>query len=286
MRIAFLDTIDYDYTIDTVYQQPLGGTSSAVCYLAEALAVLGQEVFLLNKTTTPGRSRGVIVLPFTALSAQLRQSLDVLVVVNLAGQGVQLRQVLSPHTRLILWTGHAHDQPAMLPLSQIQERSTYDRFVFVSQWQSQQFQRCFDLDPSRIRVLRNAISPAFRNRFPTGVPILARKANPPVLAYTSTPFRGLELLLELFPQIQQAVPGTRLKVFSSMKVYNLLDTDHETLYRQCQATEGVEYIGSLPQPAASRTSVRDAAGLSQHLCRNLLHCRHGSHGDRLPDCHH
>ena len=252
MRIAFLDTLDYDYTIDSAYQRPLGGSSSAVCYLAEALTALGQDVFLLNKTTTPGRSRGVIVLPFAALSARLRQSLDVLVVVNLAGQGTQLRQVLSPSTRLILWTGHAHDQPAMQPLSHAQERSAYDGFVLVSQWQRQQFQRCFDLDLSRTQVLRNAISPAFRDRFPADRSILSYKASPPVLAYTSTPFRGLNLLLDLFPSLRQALPGTRLKVFSSMKVYNLSDADHEELYRQCQETEGVEYIGSLPQPQLAR----------------------------------
>ena len=54
MRIAFLDVVDYDYTPEMVYEQPLGGSSSAVCYLAEELVKQGQEVFLLNKTTTPG----------------------------------------------------------------------------------------------------------------------------------------------------------------------------------------------------------------------------------------
>ncbi len=29
MRIGFLDTADYDYTIETVYQRLLGGSSSA-----------------------------------------------------------------------------------------------------------------------------------------------------------------------------------------------------------------------------------------------------------------
>lgn len=247
MRIAFLDTADHDYTIASVYQQPLGGTSSAVCYLAETLAGLGQDIFLLNKTTTPGRSHGVIVLPFAAVPSQWYESLDGLVMVNLAGQGKQLRQRL-PETRLILWTGHAHDQPAMQGLHEVEERSAYDGFALVSEWQRQQFQQHFGLDFSRTQVLRNAISPAFCDRFPAPGAILSRKANPPILAYTSTPFRGLDLLLQTFPQIRQAVPGTRLKVFSSMKVYNLPDTNYEGLYCQCQETEGVEYIGARPQP--------------------------------------
>jgi len=248
VRIAFLDTANHDYTIASVYQQPLGGTSSAVCYLAEAMAKWGQEVFLLNKTTTPGRSCGVIVLPFAAVPSQWYESLDALVVVNLAGQGRQLRQRLPEKTRLILWTGHAHDQPAMQGLHDPDDRSTYDSFVLVSEWQRQQFHQHFNLDLSRTRVLRNAISPAFCDRFPNPASILSCKTKPPVLAYTSTPFRGLDLLLKVFPKIREAVPEVSLKVFSSMKVYNLPDTEYEGLYHRCQMMEGVQYIGSLSQP--------------------------------------
>ena len=40
MRIAFLDTNELDYTADTPYRQPLGGSQSAICYLAAELAQL------------------------------------------------------------------------------------------------------------------------------------------------------------------------------------------------------------------------------------------------------
>lgn len=77
-----------------------------------------------------------------------------------------------------------------------------------------------------------------------------------MLAYTSTPFRGWDLLLDIFPHIRQAVPGTRLKVFSSIKVYHVSDVaDQENygeLYRQCQETEGVEYIGAISQTELAR----------------------------------
>ncbi|QZZ20866.1 glycosyltransferase family 4 protein [Leptothermofonsia sichuanensis E412] len=249
MRIAFLDTIDYDYTIDTAYQKPLGGSSSALCYLAEALVKQQQEVFLLNKTTTPGWSRGVMCLPFYELSPEIRQSFDVLVVVNMAGEGQSMKQVLNPATKLILWSGHAHNQPFMQGLLDREEQQVYDGIALVSDWQRDQYHHHFGIDLSQMRVLRNAISPAFRDRFPPSSPILAQKTQPPVLAYTSTPFRGLDILLEVFPRICKAVPGTVLQVFSSMKVYNMADTDYEPLYQQCRQMEGVEYIGSVSQPA-------------------------------------
>ncbi|MEG4007423.1 hypothetical protein QUA41_16185 [Microcoleus sp. Pol11C1] len=51
MKIGFLDTYTWDYNIETPYREPLGGTQSAICYLAEALAAQGNEVFLLNNTS-------------------------------------------------------------------------------------------------------------------------------------------------------------------------------------------------------------------------------------------
>jgi hypothetical protein len=54
MKIGFLDTYTWDYNIETPYCKPLGGTQSAICYLAEALAAQGNEVFLLNNTSSRG----------------------------------------------------------------------------------------------------------------------------------------------------------------------------------------------------------------------------------------
>ena len=59
MKIGFLDTYTWDYNIETPYCKPLGGTQSAICYLAEALAAQGNEVFLLNNTSESGMWRGV-----------------------------------------------------------------------------------------------------------------------------------------------------------------------------------------------------------------------------------
>ncbi len=212
MRIAFLDTIDDDYIVESVYRKPMGGSSSAVCYLTEELAKRQQEVFLLNKTTTPGRSRGVMCLRFDTLSPQLRESLDILVVVSMAGQG-QIRQMLAAKTRLVLWIHHAHDQPFIQGLYEAEERNVYDGFAFVSHWQYEQYCQTFGIDQSRANVLGNAISPAFCDRFPNNAPILPKKTYPPTLVYTSTPFRGLNILLDVFPKIRQAVPGAVLKVF-------------------------------------------------------------------------
>ncbi|MCU0547382.1 MAG: tetratricopeptide repeat protein [Oscillatoriaceae cyanobacterium Prado104] len=258
MKIAFLDTYTWDYTIETPYRQPLGGTQSAICYLAEALAALGNEVFLLNNTSVSGMSRGVNCKRRTADAENLKlmRSLDVLILVNIAGKVGQIKPHLGEQTKLILWI---HNEPGFVFLENFNnpdEINACDALVFVSDWQRSQFCSRFGIDLNRCHVLRNAIAPCFANLFSDNVSILAQKSRPPILAYTSTPFRGLDILLKVFPAIRQAVPGTKLKVFSSMKVHQIDGNADEIffgeLYRQCQETEGVEYIGSVPQPELVR----------------------------------
>jgi hypothetical protein len=82
-------------------------------------------------------------------------------------------------------------------------------------------------------------------------PSVASGARPRRLAYASTPFRGLDVLLDVFPRIRAACPDAELEVFSSMQVYGLSEADdrnqYGALYRKAEQP-GVRLIGSLPQP--------------------------------------
>ena len=110
----------------------------------------------------------------------------------------------------------AADQPAMQPLQAAAVRDLFHGFALVSDWQRQCYARQFALDPGRCQVLRNAAGPPFVELFADGHAAWAAKTWPPLLAYTSTPFRGLDLLLDVFPAVRLAIPGTQLLVFSSM----------------------------------------------------------------------
>ena len=253
MRIAFVDLAAWDYTVDAPATEPLGGSQSALCYLAKELARLGHQVCLVNHTTRAGVSGGVAFCAVNSAAAgtALFDS-DVVVLLNVAGPAASIKLMLAPQARLILWTQHAHDQPAMQPLHAAAIRDLFDGFVLVSQWQRHCYVEKFALDPARCQVLRNAAGPPFTQLFADGSEAAAAKVRPPLLAYTSTPFRGLDLLLDVFPAVRRAVPGTELAVFSSMQVYHVpaaRDTaEYGHLYGRCVQIDGVEYFGSLPQP--------------------------------------
>jgi glycosyltransferase involved in cell wall biosynthesis len=234
------------------------GMQSAACYLAAALAARGDDVTFLNHTREPGRWFGVNCVNWNDDRAMERlggerlggQSFDA--VISLTANPLPFRDLFGPDTRLLLWTGHADDQPPVQVLAHGEIEHLWDGFVFVSEWQRERFIERFGLDRNRTVVLRNAIAPGFENQFASAAELAVKKRTDPVrLAYTSTPYRGLQLLMSTFPLLDRPA---RLEVYSSMATYTGGNTDapYTALYDTCRNTPGTDYIGAIPQPDLAR----------------------------------
>jgi glycosyltransferase involved in cell wall biosynthesis len=141
----------------------------------------------------------------------------------------------------------------------LNERKSWSGFAFVSNWQLEHFASTFWIDRNKSRVMRNAASPAFVNDLQADPWFVTEQ--PPTLFYTSTPFRGLDVLLQAFPMIRAAIPGTRLRVFSSMGVYQIRpeEDEYQSLYRLSQTVDGIEYVGSVGQSQLARELAGTAA---------------------------
>lgn len=250
MRIAFIDLIAWDYTPLTPLEQPLGGSQSAGIYLARELAARGHAVTFFNNTTRPGLYAGIDCPGMAGGIAvdRINNGFDVAVVMNSAS-GLRFRSA-GVTVPMALWSQHATDQAAVKALETPEERRAWDRFFLVSQWQAETYAATFGIRPERITVLRNAVSPPFQ-ALTRRAPPFFRTGAPPLLAYTSTPFRGLVALLTAFPSIRTAVPDCRVRVYSSMGVYQVSGDadDYRVLYDLTRALPGSEYVGSLPQAA-------------------------------------
>ncbi|HEY2891528.1 MAG TPA: glycosyltransferase family 4 protein [Dongiaceae bacterium] len=248
MRIVFIDPTTHDYNVETPFHTPFGGSQSSLCYLAIELAALGHEVSSVTETRDVGRFRGVeCVGKRPGLEKGFLDRFDVIVMLNCA-LGIETRRVLRHDIRLVLWTQHADNQPAIATLSDAAERDSWSAFAFISSWQAETYRRRFGVPAERSVILRNAMAPAF-----AALPERPARdpAAPPLFAYTSTPFRGLDVLLDAWPAIRQGLPQARLRVFSSMAVYQKGgDADeYAALYERCRSLAGIDYVGSLAQPA-------------------------------------
>lgn len=245
MKLCLIDFSPIDFTPLTPQQSPLGGMQSGLSHLAIQLAGRGHEVTLANRTTASGIYGRVRCRSLRDMRVPNDfEGFDVALSIFCDGKLIRSLGIQCP---LILWTGHNSDEPTVQKLSQQSERDTWDRIVFKSETQAREFREKFPLHPNRIDVIGNAISPFVealspRERF------FFQEQRPPRLIYTSTPFRGLDVLLDAFPKIRASVPGCTLAVYSGMKVYQQSDADiHAALYERCRVTDGVEYFGSVNQ---------------------------------------
>jgi glycosyltransferase involved in cell wall biosynthesis len=258
VRLVFLDAIGWDYDADTPLERPLGGVQSAAVYLAAELAALGVEVAFINDVKSARVSRGVRFVGRDHIRRDFLDSFDAVIALS-GAMGAWLRGTIGATKPLILWTGHPHDQPAVQNLRHAQERDTWSALAMVSDWQAGEYQRHFGIPRERMAVMRNAAAPAFLEAEPARPWFESGSA--PVLAYTSIPYRGLDLLLTAFPAMRKHIPDLRLRVFSSMAVYQASAPADEfgVLYELCRALPGAEYVGALPQPELARAMAGTAA---------------------------
>src|SRR2546423_341431 len=167
MNWVFVDPLPWDYDVNTPLERALGGSQSALCYLAKALARRGHSVATLTATTTPHEVDGVHCFSRQQVPADLLHRPRT-IVVELNGPAdiaSQYRPMLPPGVPLILWTQIAHDQGTMMTLGNPSCRVLWDRIVCVSNWHRAAFHGRLGVPLSQIDVLKNAICPAFENLF-------------------------------------------------------------------------------------------------------------------------
>ncbi|MBM4003266.1 MAG: tetratricopeptide repeat protein [Planctomycetes bacterium] len=251
MRIALIDPIPWDYSVWTVDRRPLGGSQSALCWLAKMLARRGNAVAAFTHTTVEQTQDGVECHSLSDGYAGLAGiDIDAAVILNSLMGIDQLRAILPEHCRLVLWTQHASDQPAIQGLGLDSIRCHLDGIAFVSQWQADQYRNRFTIGDLPAVVLRNGVNPCFGPRdIDESGP--SPRRDPHTIAYTSAPYRGLSRLLRAFEHVRRHCDDAELRVFSGTAVY-FQESDTEPpelaeLLQRCRETRGVRLIGSLPQ---------------------------------------
>lgn len=240
MHIAFVD-IAYGYTVDRPEADaPLGGTTSALCFLARALKEAGHNCTIFNKIETPGTAFGIESLPLEALTeARYNSIYDAFI---FCGRWTDwLVQLIAEATSapLIAWMHEScFGGDLVPPLPQ------FNGIAFVSAWQAG-INRPFLLPLQRSAVLRNAMGPFYATMFPPGTPIFAVK-NPEAVYIGATP-RGLLHLPAIWPLIHTSCPELTLQIYANPAPSR--DTELNARFAaQLRAMPGVTHVGMVGQP--------------------------------------
>lgn len=244
MKIAFVDQSHLQYDAATPFTRPLGGTQSAVCYLAGALARRGHQVCIFNAVDEERSALGVTTRPAARADAVgLYNEFDVVIVPTvLVGRELRAGGV---RTALVNWQHQSTTSSKARPAATAGEGEAWDRIVFVSENQRAAFRKTFSLDGL---VLRNAPSPSF-SALPPRSNYFFEGGRPPRLFYCSAPGRGLDFLLFSFPTIRASLPDATLSIYSDQKIYQIGSERDEfaVYYEVARALPGVDYFGSVPQ---------------------------------------
>jgi glycosyltransferase involved in cell wall biosynthesis len=241
------------------FTHPLGGSETSIVHMARELAQCGHDVTVYcSLPKSGGTIPATVPVASTARFTSYHQFFadypsnpwDVLI--SFRSFDPFLLGRIAP--RMIFWGGDACGQLALKDFEHPALQENIDLIFCVSNWHRNSFIDGFKLPAHKVVATRNGfcaeLIPQSQHRDWTRC------------AYSSTPFRGLEFLLQMFPQMRQRVPTLRLDVFSSMKVYGWSnEADQQTygaIYRAA-AQPSVTWHGSIAQPE-----------LMEHLSRTGL----------------
>ena len=217
MRIAFFDSSGLVYNVDSPLQEPLGGTESAICYLAKELRKVCQVEVCIQGKSEINNFDVVVVNSNPALGPILRQA---------GFKGI-----------LILWHGQDVDQGCLRPLLDKGVVDSFDWVTLWSGWHKSQHDVHFPLCRVKSSFIRSG----------SGIPWGVDLVKEPVCVYCSTPYRGLDKLVEAWPLVKKEVPWARLEVYSGMNLYGRPETGFEGLYSRVRELEGATYSACVSQ---------------------------------------
>jgi protein O-GlcNAc transferase len=217
MKLAVYDS-GWEYSLDTPYNQPLGGTQSAICFFLEELASMGHEVYLFNKRTTNEKIRNVMHVDASTWASYIKSNnivFDLIIVSCIPSDVLQLKLLLNqPLTMFCLWTGHDIDQKPSKQLEDTKLIDLIDLFIFVSDWQRLRYIDKYNIPFNKTLILKNGIGKPFEKYLDMPTNKISNS-----MTYCSIPWRGLELLAPIFKKVKEHQSDASLKIFSGMNIY-------------------------------------------------------------------
>lgn len=198
----------------------IGGSETAAIHMARELARLGHEVTCFGTHTGfEGTYDGVAYRNYEAVLTD-SSLLDCDVLISSRDKRV-LR--LRPAARLkVLWVHDIH-----VGDDWENDLNGFDRIWCLTQWHRQTFRSYYpQVAPAKITVIRNGIDPA---RFEQVVPHSERKAK---FVYSSSPDRGLSVLLDLWPEIRRLRDDAELHVYYGFDTWEKMATRNKVAQAQ------------------------------------------------------
>ncbi|MCO6429338.1 MAG: glycosyltransferase family 4 protein [Deltaproteobacteria bacterium] len=252
MRIAFAPSSMLQVSPQSLESRPLGGMETALLRLSEAIGQAGHEVILLTEERNP-RLTEPLLLPYTMVDRL--GELDAVISVR---EWTPLLLPFQSKLRLF-WTGDSYDLAQNIGIGDARVINKIDHLLCVSNWHAHTLSSHSGFPAEKIYILRNGLHlPYFE-----GSETRLRKR----LIYSSTPYRGLNLLKDIYSDLVKNHSDLELHVFSGYQVYSQnekndfhpkLVREFEALSREMSQLPGCVMHGNVIQKALAREMMRSS----------------------------
>ena len=249
MKIVFIPQACIAFHGRTLDERPLGGIETAVIRLAAALDSLGQDVRVFTPIENPPLN-APLYLPYRAIG-DVGPSDAVIAVRD--WQPVLLTMETK---KRFFWTGDSYDQPQSVGIGDHRVARAIDWLCPVSNWHADTLCRASGFPRSRCYVLRNGVHLDYF----AGSEERKRKR----LIYSSTPYRGLRFVPQVYRELLKKHPDLELHVFSGYGVYAGTGTpasalaEFEQLRSELSSLPGCTVHGNVKQDQLAREFMRSA----------------------------
>jgi len=145
---------------------------------------------------------------------------------------------IDPNRKNVVWQQLNTNEETVALMADDKFIETVDKFVWVSHWQYEQFRKKFNVPAYKSVIIKNASQPCQYFRRSTEGKMK--------LIYTSTPWRGLDVLVDAFKLLNR--DDIELDVFSSTAIYGpsfekQTEGQFDWLFDLCRTTPGINYHG-------------------------------------------
>lgn len=272
MKILVLARMTTGFSGDTADKKPLGGSESALLYLSRELARLGHKVVIYNNCgSSAGMYAGVDYRPFTTLADLVKHSKEEPYDIFISFR--DLPAFLFPiKAKKRIWWGHddfsnvwnysdirKYLGAAFLKFAGMLINRFCDELFVVSKWLGDICVEKVGVNRKKIYETKNGVYWPYFSPLPLGEGAGVRA--PHRLVYTSVPARGLDILLEIFPEIKKRVPEATLHVYCGWDLGMLKDEDKKLAQDLYDKTN---------QPGVIREGTKKHSELAQELRRSSL----------------
>lgn len=229
MKILLFDN-GLSFDLNTPYYKSLGGSEISILLLAKGLAKLNHQVVLLSNITYREEEPNIILdnnnnfNPYANLA-------DIIIF----NRSIP-KDVMNHLNKKLFYLSHdAYDQENIRWMMNQNSTDLLDKIICVSNWQKDTFIKYLNVNPNKLTILGNPIDYSLYSGY------TERDLNK--LIYTSIPFKGLEVLPDLFNEIKFKSKNKKLHldIYSSFSLYNREEENQKyaNIYRQLNNIDGV-----------------------------------------------